>query len=152
LQDSENSNAARKRRGPPPFKPTLKQRKDVTLYAAGGMSEPGIAAELGICQNTLRKHFSEELDAGHERELAANLRRLRKAADKGNVTAMKHLDAKFGLLALDREFKKKPKTASTEPKETKAPKLGKKEIAKIEASMPPEDPDWADLLPGRQPN
>ncbi len=88
------------------------------------MSEPAIAAEIGICQNTLRKHFPDEIDAGHQRELAANLRRLRKAADKGNVTAMKHLDAKFGLIAAKVAVDRRGVPAATP--QTKV-KLGKKE-------------------------
>lgn len=115
------------------------------------MSEPGIAAELGICQNTLRKHFETELRAGHERELAANLRRLRKAADKGNVTAMKHLDAKFVMLAAEREFKSRP-PAPAPPPAVKDKKRGKKEIAAIEASEPASDQEWNELVGNRRPN
>lgn len=102
------------------------------MYAAAGLSEPGIAAEIGVCQNTLRKHFAAELQAGREREIAANLRRLRKAADHGNVTAMKHLDAKFDLT---------PRKA-LEPRRRPP---GKKEIAQIEAERAP-DSDWGQLL------
>lgn len=123
MQESDDLPPGRKRRGPPPFKPTAKQRKDVTLYVAGGMSEPAIAAEIGICQNTLRKHFPDEIDAGHQRELAANLRRLRKAADKGNVTAMKHLDAKFGLIAAKVAVDRRGEPAAP----ARQAKLGKKE-------------------------
>ena len=85
--------------GRPGFKPTAQQRKDVKLFVACGMSEPRIASVIGIAKNTLRKHFTDELRDGREIEMAANLRRLRKAADKGNVTAMKQLDARFSAVA-----------------------------------------------------
>lgn len=142
MQDSDNSAPPRRRRGPPPFKPTPKQRKDVALYAAGGMSEPAIAREIGICQNTLRKHFADELDQGHQRELAANLRRLRKAADRGNVTAMKHLDAKFGVIAAHKEFD----NGAAPTKEPRVPKIGKKEEAAQAALTAGEGSVWGDDL------
>jgi predicted transcriptional regulator len=133
LQESPKRLSAGKKRGPAPLNPTKKQRDDVALYAAAGLSEPGIAAEIGVCQNTLRKHFAAELQAGREREIAANLRRLRKAADHGNVTAMKHLDAKFDLTPRkDLETRRRPP--------------GKKEIAQIEAERRPDDGDWSQLL------
>lgn len=125
------------KRGPAPFQPTAKQRRDVALYAAGGMSEPGIASELGICQNTLRKHFAADILAGHEREIAANLRRLRKAADDGNVTAMKHLDTKFELVGAKVSF------GAEQPR---AAKPGKKEVVRQDAMIAGHGNEWGDDL------
>ncbi len=143
MQDSKIRRKTGRKRGPAPFKPTPKHRKDVSLYAAGGMSEPAIAAEIGIAQNTLRKHFADELRAGHDREHAANLRRLRKAADAGNVTAMKHLDMKFGFVgaqkAFDRKSERKPRTRP----------LGKREIAEAAAAAPASG-DWSEILPANR--
>jgi hypothetical protein len=104
------------------------------------MSEPAIAREIGICQNTLRKHFADELRAGNEIELAANLRRLRKAADKGNVTAMKHMDARFSVVAAHKSFVDEPAPSE------KPSRLGKKEAATMAAATAGVDTPWGDDL------
>lgn len=83
------------RTGRPALRPTAQQRSDVRLFAANGMSEKGIASAIDVSRNSLRKHFAWELRAGREIEMAANLRRLRKAADEGSIAAMKELDKKF---------------------------------------------------------
>lgn len=118
----EITKSKKRKRGAPEFKPTKAQRDDVRLYAAGGMAEPAIAAVIGICQNTLRKHFADDLEIGRAYEVAANLTRLRKAAKKGNVSAMKFLHAHFAAAA----------GAGKQGGGTKAP-LGKKEVAAQEA-------------------
>lgn len=55
------------------------------LYKAGGIPEPAIAAVLGICQNTLRKHFEVELDCGRGVKRAENLKRLEVAAKNKKI-------------------------------------------------------------------
>ncbi len=114
----------RKRRGPAPFAPSQSQRNQVALLIAAGMSEPGIAAAVGICQNSLRKHFADELMTGHAVKMAENLQRIERAAERGSVSAMRYLDERFGLVPERR--------------------LGKKARAQLEADDPP--PDWAALL------
>ena len=133
-------NGKHRKRGPKPFAPKAHQRRLVTLLAAGGLSEPGIAREIGICQNTLRKHFAAELTEAHEREMAENLKRLRKAADRGNVTAMKHLDAKLGAVSAAAAWSGQP-TAEPKPE-----KLGKKQIAEAAALTAGEGSGWGDDL------
>ena len=131
-----------KKRGPKPYAPKKAERDDVALFMASGMSEPRIAAVLGICQNTLRKHFATELQIGRDREMAANLKRLRKAAAKGNVTAMKHLDAKYGTVSTEHSF------AAPEAQPDRPEKLGKKEQAMREASTAGQGTTWGqDLEP-----
>lgn len=106
------------------------------------MAEPAIAAAVGICQNTLRKHFDDELCAGRNRELAANLKRARIAADKGNVAAIKFLDSKFGVAAADHSF------AAPEAQPDRPEKLGKKEQAIRAAGTAGQGTTWGqDLEP-----
>jgi predicted transcriptional regulator len=113
------------------FVPSKSQRSRVVLLVAAGFSEPSIADVLGICQNTLRKHFPEELRSGRYRKLAENLDRLDRAAAKGNVTAQKYLDARLGA-------------AVAAPPQQEA--LGKKEIRQLEAQSAPHDSEWSELL------
>jgi hypothetical protein len=119
---------------PNEFKPRPVDRDRVMLYVAAGLSEPAIATVLGICQNTLRKHFAAELLHGHSCKKAENLARLERAAKKGNVTAMKFLESKYETL---------PPEAPPPPKEAK---LGKKEIANQEAQTAHEETEWGKLL------
>jgi hypothetical protein len=52
--------------GNPPFKPTEEQRIRVESYVAAGAQQWWIAKKLGIDRDTLRKHFSTELESGKE--------------------------------------------------------------------------------------
>lgn len=122
------------KRGPQPFKPSEKQRKLVSLLVAGGISEPAIAKRIGICQNTLRRWFGDELQSGHETKRAENLERLDKAAASGNVTAQKYLDTKFERIGA--------KATLTAPAE----RVGKKEIVRATALTAGENSEWGDDL------
>lgn len=113
------------------FKPTKGQRADVRLMAAAGMSEEAISAVIGVQRQTLRKHFADDLLTGHSKEMAANLKRLKGAANDGNVAAMKALDAKFDVLP--------PQAPKPEP-------LGKKEALQQEAQKGHEGTEWSNLL------
>lgn len=136
-----------KKRGRPAFEPTVAQRKKVMIWAAGGIAETSMAKMLGICLETLRTHFATELDEGGDRERARNLERLNRAADKGNVTAMKHLDAKYGAVGALSDFAGRgPKGASVTPAE----KLGKKERAIADAHEPDQSSPLGALIAARQ--
>lgn len=129
------------KRGPQPFTPSKTQRKLVKLLVAGGIPEPVIAHKIGVCQNTLRRHFPDELVFGRGLKLAENIERLDKAADGGNVTAMKHLDAKFEMVSAKASF--------TDPLPAEPTrKLGKKELQRNEAMVAGDNSDWgSDLKP-----
>jgi len=47
-----------------PFKPTEKDRKQVSSMAAFGTPQENIARVMGIAPKTLRLHFRDELDNG----------------------------------------------------------------------------------------
>lgn len=130
------------KRGPAPWRPTKEQRENVALWASCGISEPVIAQNLGICQNTLRKHCSEELSTGNEMELSKSLARLRKAADAGNVSAMKYLHEIVLRRKAAAEF------------QAPEPKLGKKEVARQMAGevMTTPSEDWGSDLITVRPN
>jgi hypothetical protein len=117
-------------RGRPPFKPTRHHRRRVELMA-GEASEEVIAKLIGINADTLRKHFSNELQFGRARVLADNLDRLDRQAAKGNTAAAKALIARKDLVAPDQP-----------PKE---PKLGKKEQADADAVEAATGTSWREL-------
>jgi hypothetical protein len=80
-----------KKRGRPSFKPTRRMRNTVEICVAGGLSLQETATVLGICQNTLRANFADELQNGRARKFAEILVRLDRAAARGSVGAMKYL-------------------------------------------------------------
>jgi len=125
--------------------PQAEQRAKVRLWTAGGIGEEHQAMMLGICRNTLRKRFPKELAEGASIELARNLERLSKAADDGNVTAMKHLDAKFAAVSAQASWKE---DAPSKPA-GKPAKVGRKEaaIAAAEEAMTGSDGWGSDLMP-----
>ena len=68
--------------GRPPFQPTEEQRRIVNVMAAGGFQQVAIAHALGISDNTLRKYFAEELEAGGAKAHATVVANLFKQATK----------------------------------------------------------------------
>ena len=52
------------RAGRPRFQPTEEQRQQVAMMVAHGITNPSIAAILGLDEDTLNKHFATELEHG----------------------------------------------------------------------------------------
>jgi AraC-like DNA-binding protein len=112
------------------------------MFKADGWSDERIAAHLGISRTTLLKHFGAELETGADDERAFALRKLREAADKLNVAAIKEylrvVSVGGALDQFEGEAARKPRIR---PK-------GKKEIAQEEALRAHEASDWGeDLAP-----
>lgn len=120
--------------GRPEFKPNKAQRRDVEVWAAGGMSEVAIARVLNISRTTLRKHFGDELTVGGGKRKAEVLRAMFKAAKAGNVTAQK------AFLARTDE---KPAPQSPQPRTRP---LGKKEVRHQDALTAGQGGEWGDDL------
>lgn len=72
----------------PPHEPTKESRRVVWVMSAIGNRRQEIALALGITQPTLRKHYKEELAAGHVQATANVASRLYAEAMKGNVRAI----------------------------------------------------------------
>lgn len=115
--------------GNPNFHPTAAQRDQVAWMAADGMPIEQIAAVLGLCRQTVSRHFVDEITNGKARKRVEVMTMLRKAAKKGNVTAQKYLAMRIdghpvpGL-----------------------PHLGKKEQAALEAQTAHEGTEWQGLM------
>lgn len=120
----------------PPFKPTSALKRKVAIAAGGGMSHEEIALVLGICRNTLEKHFAHELSIGAYCKRFEVLDSLHKAAKKGSVSACKEY------------LKQTPAAASPPQQEDEKPevKLGKKEQAAEDAQNAAVGTDWDQLL------
>lgn len=139
-------------RGPAPKPISQAQRDKVRLWAAGGIAEEQIAYLLRISRNTLRKRYPRELEQGNAIERARNLERLQEAADKGNVSAIKHLDMKLQAAAAQRAWTAdEPDATRSAPAGKAAAKVkqSKKEavVAAAEQALEPTG-DWGnDLMP-----
>jgi hypothetical protein len=122
----------------PQFKPTSKQRRQVSVAAGGGMSHEEIALGLGISRNTLEKHFELELSTmAYQRRLEA-LDALHRAAKKGNVAAIKAYTAMTPRAAA-------PPAEVPKPVATKAE--GKKAQQQARARIAQAGTEWEEILP-----
>ena len=61
-----DSTTTTRKRGRPPFKPNDEQREMVRVWIMAGCSQQTIAKAMGINPDTLKKHFSEEIDDGKD--------------------------------------------------------------------------------------
>jgi AraC-like DNA-binding protein len=81
-------NLDKTRTGPKPFVPTTRQRHEVELAVAVGMSLETIADALDVSRRTLGRAFARELAVGRSKRLLASAVRLDKLAEAGNVAAV----------------------------------------------------------------
>ena len=79
--------------GPKPMRPTKRQRHQVEMGVSIGMTMDQIAIAIALPRHTIYRHFRNELATGRAKCLLMNAVRLDKAADAGNVAAMKALHA-----------------------------------------------------------
>lgn len=145
-------------RGRPAHVPTAATRRKVSIAAGGGMLHEQIAIALGIGTDTLRKYYEPELSVG------ANLRRMEvlqsqysAAMKKGSTAAARVYLANMPQFvvppaepadppapAVTPATGAQPEAAAPAPK---APKLGKKEQAQVDATTAAQGTEWADILP-----
>ena len=77
--------------GPPPFKPTATQRRRVMRGIAIGLTLEELATDLGMSERTVRRAFAGEIKTARVRARLDTVDLLHKAANGGNVSAMKTL-------------------------------------------------------------
>ena len=124
----------------PKHKPTAALRRRVSIAASGGMAHWQIALAIGISRPTLELHYQVELTEGACKRRLEVMEAAHRAAMKGNVSAQRL------LLSVQQEIG--VPTAGQEGKdEPAAPKVGKKEQAKLDAVGAEAGTDWAGLLP-----
>lgn len=112
------------RGGRPAYRPSLEDRQTVEQMKFVGESDNTIARALAIDPDTLRKHFADELADGHAQRRKEVIGLLFESARGGNASAQKKLE-EMGRIAGAADAVKE--------RETRAPKLGKKEERKIAA-------------------
>ena len=77
--------------GPRPFKPTRIQRRRVMHGVAIGLTLEELATDLGMAYGTMRRVFANEIKMARTRVRLDTVDLLSKAANSGNVSAMKAL-------------------------------------------------------------
>lgn len=110
-----------------------------------GESKATIARALQIDEDTLKKHFADELANGLARRRMEVTALLFKSARAGNVAAQKHLDQKVAIASAEAAFggdkPAAPAATTTTPR-----KLGKKEQRTADAEGAGKGTGWGDDL------
>lgn len=127
----------------PAFKVTAAKRKSVELMKADGWSDERIAAQLGCSRPTLLKYFAHELEFGADKVRLEQLANLRRASRRGNVAAGKALLARADVIPGGAGRGDEDPAGEDAPK---APALGKKEIADIDAQTAERGTSWQGIL------
>jgi hypothetical protein len=73
----------------PRWNPTVKEREQIKMMAAYGLTQPAIAAVFGVTDRTLRTRCKTELATGLTTPLTKVAGALNKSAMRGNVEAQK---------------------------------------------------------------
>ncbi|MCD9819777.1 hypothetical protein [Bradyrhizobium japonicum] len=141
-------------RGRPQHVPTQQNRNRVSLLVALGWSPPRIAAALFVTPPTLRKHYFSELkfaQVARDRLVAQLGMKLLEGVNAGNVSAIrefqKYLERNDLMLYGQTQ---QPQKAPPADKPVKAPKLGKKEQAELDARSPDAGSTLGELMARRQ--
>ena len=126
--------------------PTAKNASKVRTLLLTGLTLSRIADEMGISAPTLRKHYFQngKINRTHAREMALaearakNMLQLQKAADAGNVSAMKELRQildREQQAVLDAQYSRAAEAGG------KAAPKGKKEAVRAAAMQAEEELD-----------
>lgn len=147
----------KKAAGRPEFTPTDEQRQNVEILIAGGMGLDEVAHAIGVAENTLKKHFPQEIKVARSKKRAEVLVAMFNSAKGGNVSAQKAFIALNGAASADEDFVGRNDPAPAKP--AKVSKLGKKEQAAEEAAIAAgggdgwgKDLDVTTPVPGTKPN
>jgi hypothetical protein len=79
------------KRGRPRFNPTATQRRRLVRGLSVGLTLEQLALDIDVPMGTMRRAFATEIKTGRVKTILDNLDRLHKAADNGNVSAMRAL-------------------------------------------------------------
>ena len=133
--------AAKRGRGRPEFKATPARRRRVEELVSGGMSHDDIARVLGCSDETLRKHFEDELRTGSAKKRAEADALLWESARAGNASSIRRLIERLDTAATARR--------PPEPTQQKPPALGKKEELQRAAEHPDTSTSMGELMAKR---
>lgn len=140
-------------RGRPVFKPTPAMKRSVERMVACGDSQETIARALGIDDETLRKHFGEELKTGYAKRRRQVVDLLFEGAEKGNASLIKRVEEMTRLQGAAADFAQGDNVHVQAP--TRVLRRGKKEMQQEEALTAGINSEWGDdlaPLAGTKPN
>jgi predicted transcriptional regulator len=136
----------RERRGRPSYKKSEENQRFVEVRAAAGWTHEMIAQDMGIDSDTLRKHFSAELELGRVKTEGMMLDVLLRKAREGHVPSVRELRER-----IERAAPKAPRRAKSghaDEGQTEQKPLGKKEAALEAARQVPGD--YGDIFDRRR--
>lgn len=134
------------------WEPSPAQREEARLLIAANIRVEAIARRFGVSSPTVRRAFRHEFVMAYQAEMASLLLDMRKAARKGNVTAMVKLREALEAAELSRLSDKVASNhgapAAPPPDSARPPAedLGKKARAQADAFEAALTGDLADLL------
>lgn len=124
--------------------PTPENVSRIRQLLLAGWNTAKIAEEIGISRPTLRKHYLPDIEKGRVVAMselrAKTIARLDKAADGGNVAAMKELLRVVGEAEINAGIGHQP----AEP--SQPTRVGKKEQAVHDAQTADQGTEWQQLL------
>lgn len=132
----------KRQRGRPAFRATAAMKTTVERMMACGDSQNTIARALGIDDDTLRKHFPEEIRTGAAKRRREVIDLLFAGARKGNSALIKRVEEMTRTSAGAADFDQ-PEAPAKAPRVSK---LGKKEVAHQDALAAGADNEWGDDL------
>lgn len=147
--------STRRPRGRPSHVPTAALRARVASAAGAGMRHEDIAVALGICRDTLAKHYEKELSVGANQRRLEALHGLFMKAKTGNAAAVKL------YLSMEPEPTAPPlpvgaaaptpapvstQVAPSDGPSERAVRVGKKEQQQLDAQTAGAGTDWEELL------
>lgn len=137
-------------RGRPPHIPTVENRNLVRMLVAFEWDDERVARALRITRPTLRKHYFSELrhrDEAMDQLKAKMMQTTFDRAHAGDASMMRLAMKLFERHELDRLGLK---AQHLQHQQAKAPKLGKKEAARLAAQSPGEGTTMGDLIAQRR--
>ena len=130
--------------GRPAFKPTRAMRLSVERMLACGDSQNTVARALGIDDDTLRKHFAEEIATGAAKRRRQVVDAVFAGVDEGNASLIRKAEE------MTRAGAAQSSVRDERPEVNRTDKRGKKEIQRDEAATAGEGSEWGeDLKPLR---
>lgn len=137
--------AAKRGRGRPAFKPTPRMRVTVERMLACGDSQNTVARALGIDDDTLRKHFAEEIANGAAKRRLEVVNAIFDGVKAKNASLIRRAEEMTRIASVQADLR--PDDPAPGPR---TDKRGKKEVRRDEALAAGEDSEWGeDLKPLR---
>jgi hypothetical protein len=136
-------------RGRPEHVATQQNRNRISMLVALGWSNKRIAQAMYVTLPTLRKHYFSELkyrEVARDRLNANMATRLWALFMDGNVAAARE----FRALLEQNDLMLYGQNVAPRPRESKAPKLGKKEQEMVDAQQPDVGSTLGELIADRQ--